>query len=412
MAYEPDTPYQEAFAGADANFDGFVAAAFTTLAAFATTLTALRAHMRRCGRPEEEFVALVGARWIAAWERLDRGTYSGFAADLDHVCAVAAQRARAAAREGARSSFCAVQWRGALIAGSIVALNGELPLAVVGALLERGVWSPAQAVAYASRLGDESQRLRALLAFTGWFEPAYQPLAVSAAATVAAAVGATSAQAVSNALRDLAIGGRATGASAAAVARVVVGVALVSHQLSEDEGRRLRRQILLQLERDGDADGEYGLAAEQRIEAAFALVPYLPEHAEELQRLVHAQRRRLVDVAIRDGGVRSATGEDPGPVWLLDRFRQLCDAVHDDSPEALADMAHGALIMVGFLTRYAAFLASGEMAVAYFLVHQGIGPLPIVNMGERSVLFCFSFLYMAARGSGSLSVDGAMGSKK
>ena len=72
----------------------------------------------------------------------------------------------------------------------------------------------------------------------------------------------------------------------------------------------------------------------------------------------------------------------------------------------------GALIMVGFLTRYAAFLASGEMAVAYFLVHQGIGPLPIVNMGERSVLFCFSFLYMAARGSGSLSVDGAMGSKK
>jgi putative oxidoreductase len=71
----------------------------------------------------------------------------------------------------------------------------------------------------------------------------------------------------------------------------------------------------------------------------------------------------------------------------------------------------GALIMVGFLTRYAAFLASGEMAVAYFLIHQGQGPLPIVNNGQLSVLFCFAFLYMASRGPGLFSVDGAMGSK-
>ena len=71
----------------------------------------------------------------------------------------------------------------------------------------------------------------------------------------------------------------------------------------------------------------------------------------------------------------------------------------------------GLLIMIGFLTRYAAFIASGEMAVAYFLIHQPMGPLPIVNNGQLSVLFCFAFLYIASRGAGKLSVDGAMGSK-
>ena len=75
------------------------------------------------------------------------------------------------------------------------------------------------------------------------------------------------------------------------------------------------------------------------------------------------------------------------------------------------ETAGGLLIMVGFLTRYAAFISSGEMAVAYFLVHQAIGPLPIVNMGERAVLFCFAFLYIASRGAGKLSLDDAMGRK-
>lgn len=71
----------------------------------------------------------------------------------------------------------------------------------------------------------------------------------------------------------------------------------------------------------------------------------------------------------------------------------------------------GVLIMIGFLTRYAAFISSGEMAVAYFMIHQPTGPLPIVNNGQLAVLFCFAFLYIASRGAGNLSVDGAMGSK-
>jgi putative oxidoreductase len=65
----------------------------------------------------------------------------------------------------------------------------------------------------------------------------------------------------------------------------------------------------------------------------------------------------------------------------------------------------GALILIGLLGSLAALIASGEMAVAYFLAHAHGGVLPIVNHGELAVLYCFIFLYIAARGSGSLSVD-------
>jgi putative oxidoreductase len=68
----------------------------------------------------------------------------------------------------------------------------------------------------------------------------------------------------------------------------------------------------------------------------------------------------------------------------------------------------GLLIMLGLFTRPVAFLCSGEMAVAYFMIHQPQGALPSQNMGERAVLFCFAFLYMAARGSGIWSVDASM----
>ena len=70
----------------------------------------------------------------------------------------------------------------------------------------------------------------------------------------------------------------------------------------------------------------------------------------------------------------------------------------------------GTLIMIGLFTKPAAFLASGEMAVAYFMIHQGMGLLPNQNFGERAVLFCFAFLYIATRGAGICSVDAAMGS--
>ncbi|HEX9879982.1 MAG TPA: DoxX family protein, partial [Candidatus Binatia bacterium] len=58
----------------------------------------------------------------------------------------------------------------------------------------------------------------------------------------------------------------------------------------------------------------------------------------------------------------------------------------------------GLMISTGFLTGYAAFVASGEMAVAYFLGHFPQGFWPILNRGERAVFYCFVFLYIASRG--------------
>ncbi|MFI5235573.1 MAG: DoxX family protein [Gemmatimonadales bacterium] len=67
----------------------------------------------------------------------------------------------------------------------------------------------------------------------------------------------------------------------------------------------------------------------------------------------------------------------------------------------------GVAILIGFQASWAAFIASGEMAVAYFMMHFPHGFFPIENRGEIVVAFCFVFLYISARGAGPWSVDGA-----
>jgi putative oxidoreductase len=69
------------------------------------------------------------------------------------------------------------------------------------------------------------------------------------------------------------------------------------------------------------------------------------------------------------------------------------------------ELVAGLLITVGLLTRLAAFIASGEMAVAYWMQHFPKSPWPIANMGEGAILFCFIFLYICAAGPGAWSVD-------
>jgi len=63
------------------------------------------------------------------------------------------------------------------------------------------------------------------------------------------------------------------------------------------------------------------------------------------------------------------------------------------------ELVCGPLITLGVLTSYAAFVASGEMAFAYFMHHFPRGFWPISNHGELPVLFCFLFLYIAANGA-------------
>jgi putative oxidoreductase len=64
----------------------------------------------------------------------------------------------------------------------------------------------------------------------------------------------------------------------------------------------------------------------------------------------------------------------------------------------------GLLIALGVFTTIAAFIASGEMATAYFLGHAPHGFWPIRNHGEAAVLFCFVFLFIASRGDGIWSI--------
>lgn len=68
----------------------------------------------------------------------------------------------------------------------------------------------------------------------------------------------------------------------------------------------------------------------------------------------------------------------------------------------------GICIALGLFTPFVAFIASGQMATAYFLAHAPQGAWPIENGGELAALYCFLFLYVATQGAGSLSLDGLL----
>lgn len=75
----------------------------------------------------------------------------------------------------------------------------------------------------------------------------------------------------------------------------------------------------------------------------------------------------------------------------------------------LIELVCGALLVVGLFTRPAAFLASGTMAVAYFLAHAPQSLYPIINGGELAALYSFVFVYLAAAGGGAISIDRMVG---
>ena len=63
------------------------------------------------------------------------------------------------------------------------------------------------------------------------------------------------------------------------------------------------------------------------------------------------------------------------------------------------------MLTLGLFTRIAAFIASGEVAAAYFMAHAPKGFWPVVNGGEPAILFCFIFLYLVFAGPGSWALD-------
>jgi putative oxidoreductase len=83
-------------------------------------------------------------------------------------------------------------------------------------------------------------------------------------------------------------------------------------------------------------------------------------------------------------------GGHPEGIWLI---------------AGVMESVGGSLVMLGLFASLAAFLLSGEMAVAYFMVHAQLRFWPILNGGEIVVANCFAFLYIAAKGAGTLSLD-------
>ncbi len=106
-----------------------------------------------------------------------------------------------------------------------------------------------------------------------------------------------------------------------------------------------------------------------------------------------------------------------GFLFTLHGVEKIFGVISRDEPVALfsllgaagvIELVAGALIWLGFKTSWAAFISSGQMAVAYFYAHQPRAFWPLENDGERSILYCFIFLYFAAKGSGILSLDHTM----
>lgn len=106
-----------------------------------------------------------------------------------------------------------------------------------------------------------------------------------------------------------------------------------------------------------------------------------------------------------------------GLLFAVHGAQKLFGVPGDRSPVPLASLmglagiiefVGGLMIAFGLFAAYAAFLASGQMAVAYFMSHAPRGPWPVLNQGELAALYCFVFLYIAANGSGIWSVDKAM----
>jgi len=106
-----------------------------------------------------------------------------------------------------------------------------------------------------------------------------------------------------------------------------------------------------------------------------------------------------------------------GPKWLFGWFggrpggMTFADLPTRFVVAGVLESVGGILLALGLFTSWVAFLACGEMAVAYFIAHIPRGGwMPIINGGEITVALCFGFLYIATRGGGPLSLDAMFGS--
>ncbi len=113
--------------------------------------------------------------------------------------------------------------------------------------------------------------------------------------------------------------------------------------------------------------------------------------------------RIVAGIVFMSYGTMKVFGYPPGPTPM-----PAFDPTSQMGIAGLLEVIGGGLLILGLLTRPAAFLLAGEMAVAYFQVHFPQSLFPTLNNGVPAVLFCFVFLYFAFAGGGAWSLDAAI----
>jgi putative oxidoreductase len=108
--------------------------------------------------------------------------------------------------------------------------------------------------------------------------------------------------------------------------------------------------------------------------------------------------RLVVALLFLEHGLQRLVGFPPTPNPLPAAFTLLWF-------QAIIEAVGGALLALGAWTRPVAFILSGDMAVAYFMVHAPRAFYPILNGGDAAILYCFIFFYMVFAGGGAVSVD-------
>lgn len=141
----------------------------------------LRAHMERAGRPVAELMMFSGRAWAEAWNPVDRGSSTGFLADVAQVRTLALRADAEAASANRPAPFLAVELRCALAAVRVRGQAADLPGPVLVALVRLGRWSAAQAVAFVQNDPDPVRRCVALLELVDAADPAQVALTLAAA---------------------------------------------------------------------------------------------------------------------------------------------------------------------------------------------------------------------------------------
>jgi putative oxidoreductase len=119
---------------------------------------------------------------------------------------------------------------------------------------------------------------------------------------------------------------------------------------------------------------------------------FLSKHKDQ----IYALMRIVIGILFISHGIQKITAFANGAMSVSNIWMTLA---------AIIETLGGLMIILGLQAKWAAFIASGEMAVAYFKAHAFQSFWPIDNGGEKAVFYCFVFLFIAAYGSGIWSLD-------